>query len=296
MKRNIKVPAKIVGIIGHPVSHTFSPQIHETAFKLTKQNYTYQVFDVHPKNVRDALRGIVALGIVGLNVTVPHKEAVLEFLDEISADARLVGAVNCIHCDNETLIGYNTDIYGVLETLKPHRERIMGEPVTVFGAGGGARAVIYTLVTYFKPSQIFVVNRDISRAEILKKFFADSQNYTNIKVVELHNPDENLAIDASRLVINATPVGMYPNTGESIILTDSKDLEGKIFFDLIYNPVETEFLRIAREKNAIAIGGIEMLYQQAAKAFEIWTGVPMPIEKVRSKLDATLFNQNKRKP
>ncbi len=285
MRKNIKTHAKLVGIIGHPIVHSWSPIIHETAFKFTKQNYEYAAFDVLPKYLRDALKGLTALGIVGCNVTVPHKEAVLEFLDEVSADARLVGAVNTIYVENEMLVGHNTDVDGVVEALKPFREQISNQSVTLFGAGGGARAVVYSLISYFRPEQIYVINRDTSRAELLKKFFADSQNYRNIKINELHNLNEAEAIKKSKLVVNATPVGMFPGVGESIMIDDTVDLEGKIFFDLVYNPVHTAFLKTARKKNAIIVSGLEMLYYQAAKAFELWTGVAMPLEKVRAKLD-----------
>ncbi|HEY9167402.1 MAG TPA: shikimate dehydrogenase [Candidatus Kryptonia bacterium] len=292
MKRSTKSHARLVGIIGHPISHSWSPEIHETAFKLTKQSYSYLAFDVLPKNLREALRGMVALGIVGLNVTVPHKEAVIAFLDEVSSDARLVGAVNTVYVENDSLVGHNTDVDGVVEALKPYRDELADQSVTIFGAGGGARAVVYSLLTYFHPAQIFVINRDTSRAELLRKFFLDSQNYPHIKVVELHNPEEASAIEMSRLVVNATPVGMTPSTDESMLSGDYKDFEGKIFFDLVYNPVMTQFLKIAKRKNAIVVNGIEMLYNQAAKAFELWTGIPMPLEKVRAKLDRRFMGTN----
>ncbi len=285
MKRNIKSHTKLVGIVGHPISHSWSPIIHETAFKITKQNYSYFAFDVLPKNLHDALKGILALGIVGINVTVPHKEAILELLDEVSADGRLVGAVNTVYTENDTLVGHNTDVDGVTEALKPYRDEIANESVTVFGAGGGAHAVVYSLISYFRPGRIFVINRDTSRAELLKKFFADSQNYNKIAVVELHGPDEGSAVDASKLVINATQVGMFPAIDESIMVADTRDFDGKIFFDLVYNPVQTKFLKAARKKNAVTVSGLEMLYNQAAKSFELWTGVPMPLDKVREKLD-----------
>lgn len=291
MRRNTKTHAKVVGIIGHPILHSWSPIIHETAFRFTKQNFEYAAFDVFPKNLQDALKGILALGIVGCNVTVPHKEAVIEFLDEVSADARLVGAVNTIYVEDELLIGHNTDVDGVMEALKPYKDQIWNQTVTVFGAGGGARAVVYTLISYFKPEQIYIINRDTSRAELLKKFFADSQNYMNIKIDALHNMNEAEALEKSKLVVNATPVGMFPEVEENIMLDDSTDLEGKIFFDLVYNPVHTQFLRTARRRNALIVNGLDMLYHQAAKAFELWTGTAMPLEKVRAKLDRKFLDE-----
>jgi shikimate dehydrogenase len=292
MKKNIKNLTKLVGIIGHPIAHSWSPLIHGTAFKITRQNYSYFAFDVHPKNLHEALKGIQALGIVGVNVTVPHKEAVMELLDEISADARLVGAVNTIYVENDMLVGHNTDVDGAVAALKPYRDQIANESVTIFGAGGGAHAVVYSLIAYFRPAQIFIINRDISRAELLRKFFSDSQNYRNIRVAELHNIDEGSAVESSKLIVNATQVGMFPSVNENIIGQDNRDYEGKIFFDLVYNPVQTSFLRLAKKKNATTISGLEMLYQQAAKAFELWTGVAMPLDKVRTKLDKTFLGES----
>ncbi len=295
MKKNTKSRTKLIGIIGHPIAHSWSPLIHETAFKLTRQDYSYLAFDVLPKNLNDALKGMHALGIVGLNVTVPHKEAVIEFLDEVSADARLVGAVNTIYIENDMLVGHNTDVDGAVAALKPYRDQIADQNVTIFGSGGGARAVVYSLISYFHPAQIIVVNRDTSRAELLKKFFADSQNYKDIRVVELHNLDEGNVIESSRLIVNATQVGMSPSVNENIMVQDTRDYEGKIFFDIVYNPVQTNFLKSARKKNAVTIGGLEMLYHQAAKAFELWTGVPMPLDKVRAKLDKKFLAENSAK-
>jgi len=292
MKRITKSHAKLVGIIGHPIAHSWSPLIHGTAFSLTKQNYSYFAFDVLPKSLGDALKGVMALGIVGLNVTVPHKEAVMEFLDEISADARLVGAVNTIYVQNDMLVGHNTDVDGAVAALKPYRDQISNENVTIFGAGGGARAVVYSLISYFRPAQIFVINRDASRAELLKKFFSDSQNYANIKVVELHNIDEGSLIERSKLVVNATQVGMFPGVNENIMAKDTREYDGKVFFDLVYNPVQTAFLRTAKKMNATVVSGLEMLYNQAAKAFELWTGVEMPLDQVRAKLDKKFLAQN----
>jgi shikimate dehydrogenase len=260
--------------------------IHQTAFNLARESYSYFGFDVLPKNLGDALKGMQALGIAGLNVTLPHKEAVIEFLDEVAADARLVGAVNTVYVRNDMLVGHNTDVDGVVAALKPFRDQISNESVTVFGAGGGARAVVYSLISYFRPAEICVINRDASRGELLRKFFSDSQNYRNIKVFELHNIDEGKAVESSKLVVNATQVGMYPLVNENIMVPDDREYDGKIFFDLVYNPVQTNFLKSAKKKNAITVSGLEMLYQQAAKAFELWTGVVMPLDRVRAKLDA----------
>lgn len=295
MKKSIKSHTKLVGIIGHPIAHSWSPMIHGTAFKITKENYFYFAFDVLPKNLHEAMKGMQALGIVGANVTVPHKEAVMEFLDEISADARLVGAVNTIYVQNDSLVGHNTDVDGAVAALKPYRDQIADQNVTIFGAGGGARAVVYSLIAYFRPAQISVINRDTSRAELLKKFFADSQNYRSIRVVELHSMDEGSVVESSRLVVNATQVGMSPAITENIMVQDNRDYDGKIFFDLVYNPVQTSFLKLAKKKNAITISGLEMLYQQAAKAFELWTGVTMPLEKVRAKLDKKFLTDDSAK-
>lgn len=277
----INAETKIVGLIGHPISHSFSPFIHNTAFELIGLNYKYVAFDVLPENLKDALKGIIALGIKGVNVTIPHKETVIESLDNVSPEARIVGAVNTIVNENGALIGYNTDVYGFTESLKKYKNLISNTPVFIFGAGGSARAVIYSLITNFQPERIVIANRNISRAEGIVRHFSQVLGYKDFEVKEFFLPEISADIKSSRLVVNATPIGMYPNIDELPIPVDDFFHDGQVVYDLVYNPPMTKFLKLARRRGAEIISGIEMLILQASKSFELWTGREMPIADVK---------------
>ncbi|MCS7229207.1 MAG: shikimate dehydrogenase [Candidatus Kryptonium sp.] len=272
---------KLVGLIGHPVSHSFSPLIHNTAFEILELNYKYVTFDVLPENLNDALRGIVALGIKGVNVTIPHKETVIENLDNVSPEARIVGAVNTIVNENGVLSGYNTDVYGFTESLKKYKDMITNTPAFIFGAGGSARAVIYSLITNFQPERIVIANRDISRAERVARYFSQVLGYKNFEVKEFFFPEIAGDIKSARLVVNTTPIGMHPNIDDLPVQSDEIFHEGQIVYDLVYNPSITKFLKIAQNKGAKVISGVEMLILQASKSFELWTGKEMPISEIK---------------
>lgn len=290
----INAETKIVGIIGHPISHSFSPFIHNTAFEIIGLNYKYVAFDVLPENLKDALKGIVALGIKGVNVTIPHKESVLENLDDVSPEARIVGAVNTIVNENGTLSGYNTDVYGFTESLKRYKDIISNTPVFIFGAGGSARAVIYSLITNFQPERIVIANRNISRAEGIARYFSQTLGYKDFEIKEFFLPEIAGDIKSSRLIINTTPIGMYPNVNDLPIQTDEILHDGQIVYDLVYNPPITKFLKLARKRGAEIISGIEMLILQAGKSFELWTTKEMPIQEVKKLLLQKLKTKRKK--
>lgn len=280
----INAETKIVGLIGHPISHSFSPFIHNNAFEILGLNYKYVTFDVLPEYLKDALKGIIALGIRGVNVTIPHKESIIENLDDVSIEARIIGAVNTIVNENGTLIGYNTDVHGFTESLKEYKEVISNTPAFVFGAGGSARAVIYSLITNFQPERIVIANRNLQRAERIARHFSQVLRYEKFEVKELFLPEIIADIKSSRLIINATPIGMYPNVNDSPVQTDEIFHDGQIVYDLVYNPPISEFLKLARKKGAKIISGVEMLILQASKSFELWTSREMPIAEVKTLL------------
>ncbi len=281
---------RVVGIFGHPISHTYSPLIHNSAFSELGLDFLYLPFDVHPQNLKSALRGLTALGIVGVNITIPHKENVIPLLDDVVNEARAIGAVNTIVNDGEKLRGYNTDIIGVFETLRPYAEEIEGREVAIIGSGGGARAVMYVLVHQLKPRYIHIVHPDIEYAITLRKFFLDNFGFKNIAAVDLYMPATVSKFNGSALIVNATPVGMFPKIDESLLEIPEAFHSQQIVFDLIYNPIKTKFLRFAESKGARVIGGLDMLLHQAAKSFELWTLQPMPLEKVRSVLHNAIAN------
>jgi shikimate dehydrogenase len=273
---------KVVGLIGHPIGHTFSPLLHNTAFELLGLDYTYLAFDVHPQYLELALRGVLALGISGANVTIPHKENIMRFLDEVAGEASLIGAVNTIVNEGERLIGYNTDAFGFVESLKSYKDELQDQIVSVIGAGGGAKAVVYGLVKSFRPKMINIVHRNPERVESFRKYIKDMLNFNHVKTVELFSGDLGEQLAQSKLIVNATPVGMSPKERESVIDAEEVFGDQQIVYDLIYNPLETKLLRVAKRRGARTINGLDMFIYQGAKSFEIWTNKQMPIEEMKS--------------
>jgi len=280
MKNSFFTRTELLGIIGSPVKQSFSPFIHNIAAELTGTQIIYLPFDVHATNLKSAVNGMVALGIKGFNVTLPHKIKVVEYLSKVSEEAAIVGAVNTIVNDLGKLTGYNTDVHGILETLNPFKDEIGGSCVTVFGAGGGSRAVLYTLIRHFKPSQINLLNRTGQHSEYLKQYFKDKMKYKSISTIELFSPEMTDAVKNSKLIINTTSVGMYPDVDDSILNNDDLFRKDQIVFDLVYNPIKTKLLQLAETNGAIALNGLTMLIHQAAKSFSLWTNKEFPVEKV----------------
>lgn len=275
---------QLVGLIGHPIKHTYSPFIHNVAFELTGLDYIYLPFNVVPVNLKSAIKGLVALGYKGFNVTIPHKVKVKEFMSKVSEEASLVGAINTVLIEDGKLFGYNTDVAGALETLYAYRKEITGNECVVIGAGGSARAVIYTLIKHFRPSRIHLVNRTEQRAETLRQFFKTKMKFDSFTVNELIPPDIKELVKSSALVVNATSVGMHPDEDDAVLTQKDIFTKDQIVFDLVYNPTQTKLLKLAQSSGAKTVDGIKMLVNQAAKSFEIWTGEKMPVEQVEKAL------------
>ncbi|MCA2005392.1 MAG: shikimate dehydrogenase [Ignavibacterium sp.] len=290
MKDSMHLKTQLVGLIGHPIKHTYSPFIHNVAFELTGLDYLYLPFNVVPVNLKSAIKGLVALGYKGFNVTIPHKVKVKEFMSKVSEEASLVGAINTVLIEDGKLFGYNTDVAGALETLYAYRKEITGNECVVIGAGGSARAVIYTLIKHFRPSRIHLVNRTEQRAETLRQFFKTKMKFDSFTVNELIPPDIKELVKSSALVVNATSVGMHPDEDDAVLTQKDMFTKDQIVFDLVYNPTQTKLLKLAQSSGARTVDGIKMLVNQAAKSFEIWTGEKMPVEQVEK---ALLLNLNK---
>lgn len=285
MKDSFHANTKIIGLLGHPIKHSYSPFVQNVAFEFEKIDYIYLAFDVPPANLKSALNGVLALGMKGLNVTLPHKEKIIQYLDELSEEATTIGAVNTIVNDQGKLIGYNTDVTGFIETLLPFKEQISGSTVTVLGAGGGARAAIYALIRHFKPEQINLINRTVQRADSIQNYFSTKMRYHGFKTMDLFPPDIVDTLRSSTLIINATSIGMFPDMDDTITDLTESFSSSQIVFDLVYNPTKTKFLKLAEAQGATTLGGLKMLVSQAAKSFELWTGVKMPIDKISKSIE-----------
>lgn len=266
---------RVTGVFGYPVEHSLSPAMHNAAFSALRLPYIYVPFPVPPQAIGPAIRSLPALGIVGVNLTIPHKESVLPFLDEVTQEAREVGAVNTVHCTAGRLLGDNTDGRGFLDPLVEAGVRVSGAPVFVLGAGGAARAAVFRLAR--EGARVTVANRHADRAERLAAAVRNAVPGAEVRALGLDDPRE-LEREARRaeLVVNTTRVGMHPDSGELPPLPLSALNRGQTVYDLVYNPAETRLLQAARERGCRTLTGVRMLVCQGAAAFERWTGMRPP--------------------
>lgn len=267
------------GILGHPVHHTLSPLIHNLAFQFHTMNAVYVPFEVRPANLREAVAGACALGIRGMNVTVPHKERIVEFLPELSPVARTIGAVNTLVLNKEGWTGHNTDGIGFQMALEKWKSRIVGGDAMVIGAGGSARAVAWSLLNELGVRRLVFAARNLSPAGAIAEKFKSLVSSVSVETTSLDRREDR----AYDIVVNCTPVGMDSVPGIALP-GHFRFQEGSIAVDLIYEPKETLFLAKARREGAIPINGLEMLLRQAEASFELWTGLSMPLQMIRSRL------------
>ncbi len=262
---------KLIGVFGFPVEHSLSPAMHNSAIAALGLSYIYLPFAVSPENLGTAIRSLPALGIVGVNLTIPHKENVLPFLEEITEEARDVGAVNTVHCVDGRLLGDNTDGRGFFAPLREQGLSVSGKSVVVLGAGGAARSVVFRLVR--EGAEVVLVNRTPERAERLAQAVHDTGFSTAVRTLALDNHTEYRAATASAtLLVNTTRVGMHPNENElPPVLLEAFRPELTVY-DLVYNPVETRLLQEAKQRGCRTMDGVKMLVYQGALAFERWTG------------------------
>ncbi len=265
---------RICGIIGDPVDHTLSPAMHNTAFKELNLDFVYVAFRVRKDELKHAIAGAKSLDIHGLNVTMPHKNAVMKYLDEIYSTAKSISAVNTILNDEGRLKGYNTDGLGAIKALKENGISLKGKKLLLLGAGGAGKAIAFHAAQ--EVEELVILNRTTQKAkklaEVLRKKFDKkiSGNSLSAKIIkeELRDAD---------ILVNATSVGMHPNVSRSLV--DPSWLRPDLcVMDVVYNPIETKLAKDAKALGAKVISGVEMLVYQGAASFEIWTNHAAPVE------------------
>ena len=260
-----------LGLIGYPLGHSLSPKIHTAALRACGLEGSYSLFPILPEDkqgLKNLLARIRSGEIHGLNVTIPHKQNVIEFLDELTPTAKAIGAVNTIYMRENKLLGDNTDAPGFLTDLKRHINSsfIVHPSALVLGAGGSARAVVYALLN--DGWTVTLAARRIEQAQQLAQSFPGYRlPTTNLT---------NLPLSTCHLLVNTTPLGMTPNTETSPLPENAVLPKNTFIYDLVYNPRETKLVRDARVQGLSATTGLGMLIEQAALAFELWTGHNLP--------------------
>ena len=277
---------RLTALLGSPVAHSISPLMHNEAFQLLNLDYAYLCFDVNEETLPAAVDGLKACGIRGFNLTMPNKNQIVKLLDELSPAARLIGAVNTVVNDKGHLVGYNTDGVGYMQAVRDAGYDITGKTITIMGAGGAATAIC-AQAALDGVEKIHVFARETSRFwERTQKLVENINSTLPCKAVLHENKDTGAlarAISESALLLNATSVGMAPDTNSTIIQDTSLYHPDLIVSDVIYNPRETRFLREAREAGCRTFNGMYMLLYQGAEAFRLWTGKEMPIKEIKEK-------------
>ena len=289
---------KILGVIGDPIEHTFSPAMHNAGLNQLNLNYIYLPFHVKSDRLSLAIEGAKALGIQGLNVTIPHKTDVIKELDEIDAVAQMIGAVNTIQFvydednessnqDNESNVktkGFNTDGYGCVRAIE-EKTSVKDKKVTITGAGGASRAVAFQIANS-GIEELSILNRNFTKAEALsndlKTNLASIGIDININAFEID--DLKRELDSSDIFIDTTPIGMYPNVDDKPIASADMLHEDLVVNDIVYTPMETSLIKEAIKANAEIVYGYKMLLYQGIRSFEIWLNQDAPVDVMEKSL------------
>ena len=280
---DINTATQFCGVIGNPIEHSLSPAIHNAAFQKLALNFVYLAWKVD--RIGDAVRGLRALGnFRGASVTIPHKVAVLPFLDEVDTTARHIGAVNTIVAEEGQLLGMNTDATGALRALREGNAPLKGASVVIVGSGGAARAIAFALASEAEVRRLHLLGIEVDERRNLA---TDLRDKTGVSVEEDDLDEGRLknVLPEARVLIHCTPVGMAPKIGRSCIPPKFLHRE-LIVMDVVYNPRETQLLIEARTAGCRTISGLEMFLYQAVAQFERWTGQSAPVQVMRAVLES----------
>ncbi len=267
---------KTFAIIGDPIDHTLSPNIHSAVFRELNLDCSYIAYRIPKGELEDGVEGLKKIKVDGFNVTIPHKVEMMKYLDKTDEACSLIGAVNTVANENGILKGYNTDMEGFIEPFKKKKLNIENTRVLLIGAGGAARAIVAGFVKE-KANSITIANRTLENAEKLSEFAKKIGLSANAVKIE----EVNDAVKDYDIIVNATSIGLK-NEPSPISLEGIN--EKTIVYDIVYMPMNTDFIKKAKEKKAIVIFGYEMLLGQAVRSFEIWHGVEAPYNTMKKAL------------
>jgi shikimate dehydrogenase len=267
---------KSFAVIGDPIDHSLSPNIHSAAFRDLNLDASYIAYRIPKGELEDGIEGLKKIKIDGFNVTIPHKVEMMKYLDKTDETCSLIGAVNTVTNKDGILKGYNTDMDGFLDPFKKKKLDIVNKKVLLLGAGGAARAIVAGFAKE-KAKSITIANRTLENAEKMAEFSKKMGLIADAKKIE---DVKNSAKDYD-IIVNATSVGLK---NEPSIISLEEINEKTIVYDIVYMPINTDFIKKAKEKNAIIIFGYEMLLGQAIRAFEIWHGIEAPYNAMKKAL------------
>lgn len=283
----IDAGTRLVGILGDPVGHSLSPVMQNAAFDALGMNWRYLAFHVSARGLATALRGASALGLVGLNITIPHKVAAVALVDELDPPAQQIGAINVVRIEGSRLLGFNTDAAGVLDALAIDGQTpVAGRTCVVIGAGGGGRAAAFG-VALAGARRLIILNRTVSRARGLAQVVAQAAPRCEVEAVELVPEAIPRVLEEADVLVHASPVTMsaVPEAGSErppwVEAVGRSMRSGMVVLDMVYAPTWTELLKLARAAGARPVSGLTMLVHQGAHSFELWTGRPAPRDAMR---------------
>ena len=297
---NITGQTRIIGVIGYPVSHSRSPQMHNAAIADLGLNFVYLPFNVKPQDLEDAIKGFKAQQLVGVNVTIPHKQVVIPMVDQLSTQADLIGAVNTLIFEEDQIYGHNTDAEGFIqameETLNLSQIELPSQDikVVVLGAGGAARAIIVALALN-GATEIIIANRTRARAKHLIRDLGckfsglERMSQVQFKFAEINSEELANHISTSHLLVNTTSVGMIASNEIDLFNLDALSVR-TVVYDIVYTPPVTALMKAAQIRGCPTIGGIGMLVHQGSIAFQKWTNVVPNVSIMRQALLQSLGN------
>ncbi len=277
---------QLCAIFGHPVRHSLSPAIHNAAFAELGLDMAYVAHDIEPQNLANAMAAIRALNYRGLSITIPHKVAALSLVDEVDETARHIGCINTVVNNGGILKGYNTDGLGALGALRAANVEPRGADVVVLGSGGAARAIAVTLAVQAPPRRLTLLGVDEPELTALEQTLR-RQGITEVVAESLVPDAVARAVSEAQLLLHTTPVGMVPNTEQSIVPVTSLHA-GLTIFDAVYTPRRTRLLRDGAERGCRIVEGLEMFLGQALVQFELWTARIPPRDTMRAIIEQRL--------
>jgi shikimate dehydrogenase len=268
----VNYKAELVGVLGYPVAENPTCVMQEAAFAALGLNWRYLTMEVKPQDLADAMRGVRALGMRGINLTIPHKVAVMALLDDIAPDAKVIGAVNTVYREGDRLIGANTDGKGFLRGLREAKIDPQGKHVAVLGAGGAARAITFELA-FAGARELIVINRSEERGQNLVKALCKD---TSAAIEFVPWSSTYVVPQAIDILVNATSIGLYPDVDALPDISLDQARSDLFVCDVIPNPPDTRLMQLARSHGLRTLNGLSMLVHQGTIGFELWTGQPAP--------------------